>query len=501
MFGVLSPLAEGADRVVAEEVLDRSQDSILEVILPFRKSDYLKDFKTEDSISHFNNLIGKAKRVATLNQLPLTDQGYSEDKLISLKKHAYDTAGKVVVDKCDILIALWDSKKGRGKGGTAEIVKYAKDNQCPTYFINTTDPSNFKLISTDNFLKSIEINYKKIDEYNINLIKSHKHDSSSWIKPNLLPKSSDNSRVSLINSECIEAVEKLKPYYHVADKKAGIYQKYFRWGGLSIWLAFLAISIVSVGVIFFHTHPGFFGAELLIFFTIFIFWFINKKSEAHLNWMQYRYLAERIRCMSYLIFSMKKEDQSILDVEYLENRYVGKWVMKVCEELWHRLALTISSKTCDHNTTAISIAKYWIKHQIHFHRNAYIANSKRCEQLKRWGECLFWIAVAVAFIHVVVPFLGLHPHETLGLKLLTILTLCLPALAAAIEAHRSFREYKRNTIRSKKMLNSLERIESTFDLLAPVNIKSILIELGDLMIDDTQEWLSVVRFTELHKPV
>jgi hypothetical protein len=27
---------------------------------------------------------------------------------------------------------------------------------------------------------------------------------------------------------------------------------------------------------------------------------------------------------------MKKEGQSILDVEYLENRYVGKWVMKIC---------------------------------------------------------------------------------------------------------------------------------------------------------------------------
>src|SRR4030067_1734359 len=44
---VLSPLAEGADRLVAREVL-KVPEAVLEVVLPLEKDGYMADFGTEE---------------------------------------------------------------------------------------------------------------------------------------------------------------------------------------------------------------------------------------------------------------------------------------------------------------------------------------------------------------------------------------------------------------------------------------------------------------------
>ena len=39
--------------------------------------------------------------------------------------------GQYVVDHCDVLIAVWDGQPARGRGGTAEIVQYAQEQNRP----------------------------------------------------------------------------------------------------------------------------------------------------------------------------------------------------------------------------------------------------------------------------------------------------------------------------------------------------------------------------------
>lgn len=40
-------------------------------------------------------------------------------------------ASRLMIDKADSLVALWDSKPARGYGGTADIVAYARENGPP----------------------------------------------------------------------------------------------------------------------------------------------------------------------------------------------------------------------------------------------------------------------------------------------------------------------------------------------------------------------------------
>jgi hypothetical protein len=125
-FTILSPLAEGADRMVVREIL-RIPNSVLEVILPFEKDDYVKDFKTTKSKAEFEELLSHAKSIKVL---PYKDN----------RNEAYAQVGLYVVDHCDVLIALWNGLPAAGRGGTQEVVKYAKEIKRPLIWINTEKP-------------------------------------------------------------------------------------------------------------------------------------------------------------------------------------------------------------------------------------------------------------------------------------------------------------------------------------------------------------------------
>lgn len=109
---VLSPLAEGADRLVAQRVLARAGTE-LEAVLPMDEAEYEADFAGDRSRSEFRSLLARARMIHRLS-------GSAN------REEAYAAAGRYVVDHCDVLIALWDGRPEEGRGGTAEIVCYAR---------------------------------------------------------------------------------------------------------------------------------------------------------------------------------------------------------------------------------------------------------------------------------------------------------------------------------------------------------------------------------------
>jgi hypothetical protein len=49
---------------------------------------------------------------------------------------AYFEAGKAVVDRSDVLIAVWNGRPAKGLGGTADVVTYALENGKKVIHIN-----------------------------------------------------------------------------------------------------------------------------------------------------------------------------------------------------------------------------------------------------------------------------------------------------------------------------------------------------------------------------
>lgn len=118
---VLSALAEGADRLVAKEVL-ATPGALLVAVLPVAPADYLTDFASAASRQEFLNLIGRAHEVV---ELPPQ----------SNRNAAYESAGDYVLSHCDVLMAVWDGRAAQGRGGTGAAVARAREKQIPLVWI------------------------------------------------------------------------------------------------------------------------------------------------------------------------------------------------------------------------------------------------------------------------------------------------------------------------------------------------------------------------------
>ncbi len=124
LLRIVSPLAEGADRLVARLALELGYQ--LEVLLPFAQAEYERDFTSEESLADFRALLDRAEgRVLAL------DGGRGDDAAGS-----YSAVGRMVVRNCDLVLALWDGHPGKGVGGTADTVRFAARSGPPVWWVD-----------------------------------------------------------------------------------------------------------------------------------------------------------------------------------------------------------------------------------------------------------------------------------------------------------------------------------------------------------------------------
>jgi hypothetical protein len=103
-----SSLAVGADQLFATLIL--SKQIPLVAIIP--SYNYQKTFQD----NHLKTYYSLLKQASDIIQLEFNEPGET----------AYYEAGKVIVEKSDIMFAVWNNKPAKGLGGTADIVAYAK---------------------------------------------------------------------------------------------------------------------------------------------------------------------------------------------------------------------------------------------------------------------------------------------------------------------------------------------------------------------------------------
>jgi hypothetical protein len=133
---VVSALAEGADRIVAEAGL--AAGAVLDVVLPSAQASYEADFRTQRSKAEFRSLLHRARSAFQL------DRPDGELKA----KRGYQAAGLTMLAHADLLIAIWDEGEAAGIGGTAEIVERAFVDGAPILLINPATPDAAHLLWT-----------------------------------------------------------------------------------------------------------------------------------------------------------------------------------------------------------------------------------------------------------------------------------------------------------------------------------------------------------------
>jgi len=131
---VMSPLAEGADQLVAEVALDLGIE--LTVPLPMPKHLYLQDFDTPEARARFESLCARATEVF---ELPLA-KGNTVERISrpgEARNREYAQVGVFLCAHCHILLAIWDGKFTSKLGSTGQVVKFHHDDVMPGYTTRT----------------------------------------------------------------------------------------------------------------------------------------------------------------------------------------------------------------------------------------------------------------------------------------------------------------------------------------------------------------------------
>jgi len=115
----ISSLAIGADQVFANAVLERG--GTLEVIVPF--VGYESTFSEQHDRQAYLCFLASASRVDVLER-DRTDQ------------ESYFASGKIMIDRSELVIAVWNGKPALGFGGTGDIVANALEHNKRVVQIN-----------------------------------------------------------------------------------------------------------------------------------------------------------------------------------------------------------------------------------------------------------------------------------------------------------------------------------------------------------------------------
>jgi hypothetical protein len=129
-LSVVSPLAEGSDRLVAEVAIELGL--ALTVPLPMARDLYLQDFLTPESREQFESLCDSADEIF---ELPLARGNTIEQISVegAARDRQYAQVGVFLCAHCHVLLAIWDGKSTPNLGGTAQVVRFHHDDVMPGY--------------------------------------------------------------------------------------------------------------------------------------------------------------------------------------------------------------------------------------------------------------------------------------------------------------------------------------------------------------------------------
>ena len=119
---VVNSLAEGADQLATSRVLAR-KNAGLTAILPFSQSQVRQAFQNPEDRTEFESLLDCANEI-----IEIPAQASIND--------AYAAAGQEILERINILLALWDGRAAQGRGGTGAVVHCARSRGLPIAWVH-----------------------------------------------------------------------------------------------------------------------------------------------------------------------------------------------------------------------------------------------------------------------------------------------------------------------------------------------------------------------------
>jgi hypothetical protein len=508
---VVSSLAEGADRLAAAWALQ--QGWRLEVVLPMEREAYVADFATEASRTEFRHLISAAhavtvvqpsdtSRAPTLGRSPSEDDSPRVRGLVAGARRrqasaqqvedAYRAAGEAVVERSDVLLAVWDGRRAKGIGGTAEVVAAAGRSGLPVSWLcaeryydrgPTFVPADVRCAAIqdlptvpDKVVLLSPPAMKLLDKYNKAKLPS---------PPAALPGPPDDP-----------AVQRLSHYQHRADLMAVRAQKALHRAVLEVYtLAVVAVALAAGRPLLFPEQEWLGWVEVLALFAItgILLWGHHRRFLD--RWLATRILAERLRSGCHLarigaapvLGTPQSDAEASSPATESARRAVREAVLR---------AGVAPSAHMDLEAGRSLLLEKWLQPQLDYHQE--VARTARTREVRStWVTIgLFIVSLVAALAHV------LHVLESEGAgEYWTFLAVVVPAAAAAVSGYTAHREYVRRHLRSARMVQRLtEGRASVLRATTASELRRAAVTVDLVMHGESIDWFAATRLHELRLP-
>jgi hypothetical protein len=478
----VSALAEGADRLVTHVVL-AEPGSRLEAVLPLPRTVYARGFGTAASRAEFRDLLTQASRVSQAPPAPSPEE-------------AYEWAGQHVADNCDVLIAMWDGQPARGRGGTAQIVAYARQRGVPLVWIGVTDDQQTRFELDGARADALWDAARDLGKFNSGEITraAFEFRLTEQLAQFGLGAGADDPAPRQLRPRCELAAGWLVPHLIRADVLALRLQRQF--GALSTSLfamAAAAVLVVAIQASFWPAQDWGAAVEVPLLLALLAVLLTGNRLRLHQRWISHRFLAERLRSAYFLALAGTGDRARRPDAQASFTDPAVTWVERALAEITAaRPAATPG--TADVGPLRGYLSSHWIGSQASYHTRAARQHEKRDRLLRRATATLFAITLLAATVHLLGP--GQHIGRLAAL--LVTAAIAVPAIGGAlhgIAAQRSHRHHSERYERTASLLRQLAaRMDQAHDLR---EIQLIAADAERVMREENNDWFGVMRFHDI----
>lgn len=531
LLRIISPLAEGADRIVARAGLALGAD--LQCPLPFHADEYCLDFEDAASREEFRALLAKASVV------------FEADASRDAEEVAYERIGRMVLEQSDFLIAIWDGEPAAGRGGTAQIVEEALAQNVPVLWLHASEPEDPCILLADESgkrqqrsldeLKSIvggRFSQRGDGEKGFNLSHAYFAEKQptfdpgrifrifrdvvargrlrigSWRVADFEKSSRDEWEKMITNSPGLPEgtrhylLDRLCPHYAWADGLSAYYAGALRSSALATsLLAATSVFVPMVGALceaYEHglgRYPALVEFSLIV--TILAITWHGRRKHWHERWLNLRQLAELLRQYSFMA-PLGCSLAAPPPPAHFRSGLDRSWVDGMFRNIARDLGLAPAVVNHAYVSSVAKLIADILEGQVKYHESNHETMHKLSHRLHYIGTALFIVTLLACVTHAI------SGKESSWLLLLATVP---PAFGAAFYGIANHGEFSRSADRSLAMARELEAIQSTEirkALASPhesfAALRQTAEKIASVMIAETMDWSFVFRYRTLNLP-
>jgi hypothetical protein len=513
---VVTALAEGADRLVADEALALGVP--LTVALPMPRDLYEADFPTPGSKSQFARLLDKAEHAFELPLLPGLDRsaictpGADRDQ-------QYARVGSYLAANSQVLIALWDGIDNQHTSGTANTVRQALNGAnelgaapspldppqarlvywVPTprrsAEVTTRPPFDPILLPSDDSLDLVDEVLGRVSSFSADaqLISSHLP-AVARLRDSLIPKNEAES----LHEASREGLE----WFAVADFLALHFQKRLL-GTLALLFVLVFAGFYSFE---FYTHIDPRAPVALTAFLGFIglaagLFLLARLREYERKHLDYRALAEGLRVQ---LFWKLAGVTDLVAEHYLRlHRSELKWIPSVIGALCPR-GETATLDATDQGQSAERrinlVRERWVRAQSEFFRDQAAYSELRNAGIRRVAVSFLYAAIVACVVLIVVQTGGFLEEADRHVFVAIALLLAGWGMTRAYGERRGFEAHTRRYATAQEVFaRGLIALEDDGGLSEGGSLE-VLRQLGREALYENGAWLLLHRDRPLELP-